>query len=106
MVDMSDACEVCASTMCTAEALACCEQQVEADGMGKKGCLDIVDCGREKMCSGIDCLDADKCGPIIEEAGLDIAMTYAQPLGNCVTMKCSTCQGTGGAGTGGAGGGG
>ena len=80
-INQDDACEVCIGTKCTAEALACCEQD---------GCLDVVFCAAANDCDGIDCYAPDKCQAEIDAAGLDVATTYAQPLGDCALSECAT----------------
>ena len=80
-INQDDACEVCIGTKCTAEALACCE---------KEGCLDVVFCAAANECNGIDCYAPDKCQAEIDAAGLEVATTYAQPLGDCALTECAT----------------
>lgn len=80
-INQDDACEVCIGTKCTAEALACCEQE---------GCLDVVYCAAANECNGIDCYAPDKCQAEIDAAGLEVATTYAQPMGDCALTECAT----------------
>jgi hypothetical protein len=80
-IDTADPCEVCVATSCAAEALACCKQP---------GCLDIVQCGREKLCSGIDCYQEDTCKAVIDAAGGPaVALEFASPLGDCAIAACA-----------------
>ena len=84
-VDPNDACEICIATKCTLEALACCEQE---------GCLEVVRCAAASGCSGIDCYAPDKCQAEIDAAGIDVAQSFAQPLGDCAIAQCETeCAG-------------
>lgn len=78
-INQDDPCEVCIGTKCTAEALACCEQE---------GCLDVVFCAAANECNGIDCYAPDMCQAEIDAAGLEVATTYAQPLGDCALVEC------------------
>ncbi|MBW2456386.1 MAG: hypothetical protein JRI68_17835 [Deltaproteobacteria bacterium] len=79
-VDTDDPCETCAAIQCMDEALACCNTP---------GCLDIIDCGREKGCSGIDCYADDKCKDVIDGAGgLGDATNNAMILADCSAMSC------------------
>ncbi len=87
-VNMDDPCEVCVVTSCTAEALACCQND---------GCLDIVACAQEKGCSGADCYQPDTCQKVIDDAGgIQIAIGYAAPLGECAFENCAAECGQGG----------
>ncbi|MBM4375286.1 MAG: hypothetical protein FJ095_09390 [Deltaproteobacteria bacterium] len=87
-VDMNDPCEVCVVTSCTAEALACCQNE---------GCLDIVACAQEKGCAGVDCYQEDTCKQVIDDAGgVQIAVGFAAPLGECAVENCAAECGTGG----------
>jgi len=79
-INQDDPCEVCIGTKCTAAALACCEQE---------GCLDVVFCAAANECNGIDCYSPDKCQEEIDAAGLEVATTYAQPLGDCALSECA-----------------
>jgi hypothetical protein len=101
-----DACQQCAQENCAAEVTACCDQDDKASAMGKKGCYDVVDCARESGCSGQDCLQL--CEDDIAEATATVALTLAQPLGDCVIAavdegKCPDCAPPGGGGAGGGG---
>ncbi|MBM4359226.1 MAG: hypothetical protein FJ096_14070 [Deltaproteobacteria bacterium] len=87
-VNMDDPCEVCVVTSCTAEALACCQNE---------GCLDIVACAQETGCSGADCYQPETCQKVIDDAGgIQIAVGYAAPLGECAFENCATECGQGG----------
>jgi hypothetical protein len=79
-INQDDPCELCIGTKCTAEALACCEQD---------GCLDVVFCAAENGCNGIDCYAPDKCQAEIDAAGLEVATTYAQAMGDCALAECA-----------------
>ena len=80
-VDQDDPCETCAAIKCMAEALACCETP---------GCLDIIDCGLEKGCNGIDCYADDMCKAEIDAAGgIGDATNNALVLVDCSSMNCA-----------------
>jgi hypothetical protein len=80
-IDTSDPCETCAAIACMQEALDCCNSP---------GCLDIVDCGREKDCNGIDCYSEDKCKAEIDAAGgIGDAATNAMILADCSAVACA-----------------
>ncbi len=94
-VNQDDPCEVCIATSCTQQALACCQQP---------GCLEVVRCAAETGCGGIDCYAPDKCQAEIDAAGIDVAQTYAVPLGECALESCAeACGQTGSGGAGGSG---
>ena len=78
-VNAEDACELCIASQCTTEALACCEQE---------GCLDVVRCAADSGCNGYDCYAPDMCQAEIDAAGIEVATTYAQALGDCAIEKC------------------
>lgn len=81
-VNMDDPCEVCVVTSCTAESVACCEQE---------GCLDIIACAQATGCSGVDCYTPETCQKVIDEAGgVAIAVNFAAPLGECALANCAT----------------
>ena len=80
-VNKDDPCEVCVVSNCAMLALACCN---------KTGCMDIIDCAQETQCDGIECYSTDTCKDVIDAAGgADIALNYAQPLGDCALEKCA-----------------
>ena len=86
-VNMDDPCEVCVVTSCTAEALACCKTS---------GCLDIVACAQETGCSGVDCYQPDTCQSVIDASGgVEVAIGYAAPLGECAVANCAAECGQG-----------
>ena len=78
-VNQDDPCEVCIAQSCTSEALACCQAP---------GCLDVVYCAAETGCNGIECYADDKCKAEIDAAGLDVAQSQAQTLGDCAIANC------------------
>ncbi len=78
-VDQSNDCEVCIASVCTQEAYACCQHD---------GCLDVVYCGAAKGCNGIECYAPDMCQAEIDAAGIDVAMDFAQALGDCAIANC------------------
>ena len=80
-VDTSDPCESCAAIACMQEALDCCNAP---------GCLEIVDCGREKGCNGIDCYSEENCKDVIDAAGgIGEAATNALILAECSEVACA-----------------
>ena len=78
-VDQTDDCEMCIATQCTDAAYDCCSQP---------GCLEVVRCAAEMGCNGIECYAPDKCQSEIDAAGIDVAMNYAQALGDCAIASC------------------
>jgi len=80
-IDQGDECEVCVLQECANEAYECCIHE---------GCLDIIDCARDTACDGFDCYTPEKCQSVIDAAGgPNIALNFAQPLGDCARAKCS-----------------
>ncbi len=57
---LSDECAACACSSCSSEVVAC-----GADG----GCLLIYDCIRTTGCAGLDCLEQETCGGVIDSQG-------------------------------------
>lgn len=84
-VDQADECEVCVLQECANEAYECCMHE---------GCLDIIDCARDTSCDGFECYTPEKCQSVIDAAGgPNIALNFAQPLGDCALAKCSeSCE--------------
>ncbi|MBM4374236.1 MAG: hypothetical protein FJ095_04055, partial [Deltaproteobacteria bacterium] len=51
----------------------------------------------EKGCAGVDCYQEDSCKQVIDDAGgVQIAVGFAAPLGECAVENCAAECGTGG----------